>query len=75
MRLQLVEPTPRRVTGAGQCLARTNETEITGAKKEAKKRLCWYDGRGQAKKETFLPGKVFFLACPPCFWRDLSFNA
>jgi len=28
------------VTGAGQCLTRTNETEVTGAEKEAKTRPC-----------------------------------
>jgi len=26
------------------------------------------------KRKVFLPGEVFFLACPPCFWRDLPFN-
>jgi hypothetical protein len=28
------------VTGVGQCVTRTNETEVTGAEREAKTRPC-----------------------------------
>ena len=51
----LVEPTPRRVTGADQTKSwpQTDKKEVTDMRREAKTRPSWYRCKGKAKKPSF----------------------
>jgi len=60
MGLRLVEPTTRRVTGAGRCTIRTNERRSNGCKEGVKTRPCWWWCLRQAKKGTFLQRRGVF---------------
>jgi hypothetical protein len=72
MGLRVVEPTPRRVTGAGQCLTGTKERRSNGCEKGGRDNAVLKWGVGPSKKGVFLPGEVFFSLIYPVKFQRLA---
>ena len=53
------------MTGAGQFLTRTNETEVTGAKRGENEAVLVLGLEPSKKGELFCHGEVFFLLTRP----------